>query len=180
VTPEAAAAVQAAFARLAGGERGAFDEIYGALWPLMRALCHRELAHAADAEDAAQRALIRLFERAADFDPGRSAVGWALTLAAWECRTTRRQRARGRLDPLSAAHEPPDEAQDPCAQVAAGEARAHLAAALERLAPLDRQTLLDTLREDAPAAVAGATFRKRRQRAMARLRAALGLGSGGE
>ena len=71
----ARAELQGDLSRLADGDRAAFDPVFARLWPVLRDLAQRHLP-AADAEDAAQRALLRLFERASEFDPGRDALAW--------------------------------------------------------------------------------------------------------
>jgi DNA-directed RNA polymerase specialized sigma24 family protein len=75
-------------ARAADGDRAALDPLLVALWPRLRAFCAR-LVTPADADDATQEALVKLCARLATYDRSRDAVTWALTLAAWECRTVR-------------------------------------------------------------------------------------------
>src|SRR5207302_10345249 len=82
-------------ARLADGDRAAFGPVFEALWPVLRAFCGRAVG-AADAEDAAQSALLRVFARAAEYDPEQRALPWVVGIAAWECRTLRRRRDRRR------------------------------------------------------------------------------------
>jgi RNA polymerase sigma-70 factor (ECF subfamily) len=163
------AALQAAMMRLQRGDRGAFDVVYAGLWPLVRGACHRVLDHPADAEDAAQQALLQLFERAHQFDPARSVVGWAVALATWQARTQRQRRIRRRETAVDAVTERVDPALDPAALAERHALIAEVDAVIAGLSPLDRQTL-DQIRADS--APPGATFRKRRQRALARLRAA--------
>jgi RNA polymerase sigma-70 factor (ECF subfamily) len=161
--------------RLADGDRSAFEPVFAALWPQLRAFAARVLGPH-DGDDAAQAALLKLFARASEFDPSRDALAWALGIAAFECRTFLKKRARRREDP--AAEEPfcwhaaaiaqrwggsPEEAlidRDLCA--AAGEV-------LGLLRPIDRETILSL--ETGQRAVAGATFRKRLERALGRFRA---------
>ena len=81
-------------ARLADGDRSAFPPVFRELWPRLRALCASLLKHRDDAEDAAQRAMEEGLTRAADYDPERPALAWALSIAAWECRTLARWRQR--------------------------------------------------------------------------------------
>src|SRR5439155_540588 len=78
--------------RLADGDRGAFSPAFALLWPRLRAFAVRYVG-AADGEDAAQAALLRVFSRAGEYDADRDALAWALGIAAWECRTLRRQRS---------------------------------------------------------------------------------------
>src|SRR5690348_17316476 len=96
VTSLARTEVQALVKRLAEGDRTAIEPSFNALWPVLRRFSARALGNEADAEDAAQQAVTKLFAQVADYDSQRDAVGWALTIAAYECRTVRRQRARRR------------------------------------------------------------------------------------
>lgn len=118
-----------------------------------------------DAEDATQEALAELFARASEYEPGRSALSWALTIAAWECRTVRKRRARARTTALADdAHE--SGSSTPDAALEETELRAALEAAITDLRDDDRRVLdevLEELRGDA-------TFRKRKQRMLDRLR----------
>ena len=108
--------------------------------------------------------------RAADYDPGRPALPWALAIASWECRTVLRRRVRRResLDSTASILARDVSGEDEAIQ------RQLTAAALEVLGSLsevDRETLLATFWEEAPS-VGGATLRKRRERALGRLRSA--------
>ena len=107
-------------ARLADGDRSAIAPAFDLLWPVLSRFCRRALASEADGEDAAQEAMVKLFARAASFDPGRDGLAWALTIAAWECRTARRRVGRRReamLEEAAAAALPAD--GEPEAAVAA-------------------------------------------------------------
>ena len=91
--------------RLADGDRAAFDPLFDALWPSVRRFAERALGSAADAEDAAQTAMLKVFERAAVFDVDRDAVAWIFGIVAFECATVRKQRVRRREDDASVAIE---------------------------------------------------------------------------
>ena len=154
-------------ARLADGDRSAFKPVFEQLWPPVLRLCRAMLKHDADAADAAQQAMEKVFTRASQYDPSRAAMPWALALASWECRTLIQKRRRRR-------ELPPDAAPD----LGAGEGdEAHVqrqlvATAIEALGTLslvDQETLIATYWDEA-ATVGGATLRKRRGRALARLR----------
>jgi len=114
----------------------------------------------------------KILERAPlDYDRARPALPWALAIAGWECRTLARKRSRRR------EVSPPDDA--PADVLGDGEAaveqRDLLRAALHALGELseaDREVLVATFREEAATSVSGATFRKRRERALERLRGA--------
>ena len=166
------AEVNALLARLADGDRSAIGPAFDLLWPLLARFCRRALASDADGEDAAQEAIVKLFARAASFDPARDGLAWALAIAAWECRTVRRRAGRRREAALDPACEPAAEG-DLEATVAARELAAAAREALAELDPRDAATVLAALSDDPagrPAAVAPATFRKRLERALGRLR----------
>ena len=135
---------------------------------MIRALAARYLPPI-DVDDAAQGALLKLFERASEFDPDRDAVAWAIGLAMWEIRTVRRRAWRRRdteeiddVDLCLAGTSPEERA------IAAGLAAA-VQQTLATLRPDDRDALLRFARGERRA---GAGFRKRLQRARERMRAA--------
>lgn len=165
--------VNALMARLADGDRAAITPAFDLLWPLVRRFCRRALACDADGDDAAQEALVKLFARAAAFDRERDGLAWALSIAAWECRTIRRRAERRREASLDEASEPI--AADTEALIAARELAAAAREALAELSPRDAATVIAALDDDPaarPPSVAPATFRKRLERALERLRAA--------
>lgn len=171
--PRARSLLNASMRRLADGDRAAFEPVYAALWPAIRAFCRRMLGGDADAEDAAQQALLKVFDRASSFDPDADALTWALAIAAWECRTARRRRTRSREAPDE--HLPSVAADSPTPEDAAIARDLDDAAreVLGTLAEADRETLRATLLEgDRDPSISGAAFRKRRERAFARLREA--------
>ncbi len=160
--------LDALMARLADGDRSAFDPVFRRLWPAVHRMCSALTISAADADDAAQQAMEKILMRASDYEPGRPALPWALAIAGWECRTLGRQRTRRREvdgQPEHAAEDLPEEelTQRDLVQAALG--------AMNQLSAADRETLLATFWEQATD-VAGATLRKRRERALTRLREA--------
>jgi RNA polymerase sigma-70 factor (ECF subfamily) len=158
-------------ARLADGDRSAFAPAFGVLHPLLVRFCARLLPDGADAEDAAQAALLKVFTRAADFDASRDALPWVLSLAAYECRTSRKARQRRREEGAPDAAVP-DAGEGPEARLAGAQLAAALREVLEDLSPEDVATLAAAVGEAERPAVPPATFRKRVERAMTRLRAA--------
>jgi len=155
--------------RLADGDRSAFTPVFEILWSPTLRLCMSMLKHEPDAADAAQQAMEKIFARASDYDRARPAMPWALAIAAWECRTIARKRHRRREASKDTAADPSfDGAEDELVQ------RDLTRAALEALGQLsesDRETLVATFWDEA-ASVSGATLRKRRERALDRLRGA--------
>lgn len=159
----------ALLAALADGDRAAFAPLYAALWPRVQAFCRRALDHEADGDDAAQESLVKIFERASEFDRERDATSWALGIAAWQCRTVRqRRRRRGEVDlpaePLGGVTPDHEERQLEAAAVEV----------LGQLRPGEIRVILAAIQDDEALrdGVAPATFRKRLERALGRLRLA--------
>src|SRR5882724_771287 len=161
--------LDALVARLADGDRSAFTLVFKILWSPTLRLCMSMLKHEADAADAAQQAMEKIFARASDYDRARPAMPWALAIAAWECRTIARKRHRRREASKDTAADPSfDGAEDELVQ------RDLTRAALEALGQLsesDGEASAATLWHLAPRG-SGATLRKRRERALDRLRGA--------
>jgi DNA-directed RNA polymerase specialized sigma24 family protein len=88
--------IQAWMVQFADGERAAFQPLFDALWPILLSFASRTLEPLADAEDAAQQAMLKVFSRIADFDRARDGVSWVLGIVGYEVMTLRKQRARRR------------------------------------------------------------------------------------
>jgi len=164
--------VDEAMARLADGDRSALRVVHDALRPPMLRAAERLLGRGADAEDATQIALQKLFSQAADFDRSRRVVPWGVALVLFEARTLRRRAQRSRVDALDTGR---------FQALAAGHVSARDALEAAELVQLaeeligmlsndDRETLRDVLAEHEEGR--GAAFRKRKQRALERLREA--------
>jgi RNA polymerase sigma factor (sigma-70 family) len=166
--------LQALLSRLASGDRSAFHPLFQSLWPLLQRFARRLVANEADGDDAAQQALLKIFARAREYDPSRQALPWVLAIAHNECRTLRKQRLRRRevgSEPaaqLTAPHLSPEHA------LMTRELEAALSAAFSDLRPEDVHTLALSVAEDRGERpeVPAATFRKRVERALERLRLA--------
>ncbi len=162
-------ALQEELTALARGDRAAFDPAFRRLWPLLRGFAARFLPRD-EADDVAQEALLRVFARSSEFDTRRDALSWVLGIAAWQVRTHRARIRRRREDPSSLVAERPDGGPSPEATVIARSLSAALDRALAQLPATDAATLIAYARgerRDLP----GPTFRKRVERALARLRA---------
>ena len=155
--------------RLADGDRAAFHPVFAVLRPFLRRFAARHLGPE-EAEDAAQEALVKIFFRASEFDASRSALAWALGIAAFEIRTARRRRQRRREESPEILEAASAAAPTPEAEAMVRELEATLVKMLGALRPEDAETLRLYARGDRPA-IAAATFRKRVERALARLRA---------
>ena len=163
-------ALQQDMERLADGDRSAFHPVFVRLWPILRGFAARA-APAGEAEDIAQEALLKVFSRCAEFDRGRDALSWILGITAYEIRSARKRQSRRRDAPRGeeelAAR--PDPACSPEAAAIAGDLERALGDALAALAPRDAATLLAYARGER-SELPATTFRKRVQRAVARLR----------
>lgn len=96
-----AAALAQLLARVADGDRHAFEQLYASVSPRLFGICLRLLRERADAEDTLQEVFATIWHKAGQFDPGKAAaMTWLATLA--------RNRA---IDRLRAA--PPRGSQDP-------------------------------------------------------------------
>ena len=168
------ARLDANMARLADGDRSVFTQVFELLWPKIYGLCRALLQNQADAADAAQEAMQKILERAPlDYDRARPALPWALAIAGWECRTLARKRARSReVRPLDdAAPDVPVAGDEETTLIQRDLIRAAVRA-LGELSETDREALVATFWGEAATSVSGATFRKRRERALERLRGA--------
>ena len=161
-------ALQQELTALAKGDRAAFDPLYSRLWPLLRGFARRCLP-AAEADDAAQEALLRLFSRASEFDARRDALTWVLGIAAWQIRTHRTRMRRRREEPSESAPERSDGEPSPEMTAIVRDTSAALERALAELSPSDAATLVAYARGERPQ-IPGPTFRKRVERALDRLR----------
>lgn len=72
----------AAMARVAGGDRDAFAEVYDAVAPKVLGVTRAVLRNPSQAEEVAQEVMVELWRQAARFDPEAGSVGaWAATIA---------------------------------------------------------------------------------------------------
>jgi RNA polymerase sigma-70 factor (ECF subfamily) len=163
------AALQKELTALARGQRAAFDPLFRRLWPLLRGFAGRCLSKE-EADDVAQEALLRVFARASEFDVQRDALSWVLGVAAWQIRTHRTRARRRREKTMAAVPEEADGAPSPEAVAIGRDLEAALERALAELPASDAATLMAYARGERPD-LPGATFRKRVERALSRLKA---------
>ena len=156
--------------QFADGERAAFQPLFDALWPVLLAFTSRTLERGADAEDAAQAAMLKVFSRIADFDRGRDGVSWALGIAGYEVMTVRKQRARRREAGSGALDRLEQPGGDVAERLMNDELREAVLALVGELPERDRAALSYAFTGAAPPT--NETSRKRRFRALERLRAA--------
>jgi RNA polymerase sigma-70 factor, ECF subfamily len=161
------AEIQRLMLAAADGDRAAVDPLFHALWPAAVGYATRFLGNATLAEDVAQDALVKLFGQLDRFDRERDALTWVLTHTTWQCRTARRKVARRGEQSTTI-----EDAIDDRTRL---EERELVHAALDTLAalaPRDRDVIAAVLTDDDELrrALAPATFRKRLERALDRLR----------
>ena len=157
-------------AAAADGDRAALEPLFAALWPLSMRYATKLLGDATLAEDCVQDALAALFGQLASYDRERDALTWTLTHVTWSARTSRRTRQRRRED---AAHtEVSSGYVDGVSLVEKREIVRAAVIALEALPARDLDVIVASLTDDDElrAGLAPATFRKRLERALARLR----------
>ena len=149
----------------ADGDRASIDPLFHALWPVVVEYAQRLVGP--DAEDCAQDALVTLFRQLERYDRSRDALTWALTLATWQCRTSRRRvQRRAECDEL------PTASIDGAAIVEDRELVRAALSTLATLSPRDIEVILASVTDDESlrALLEPATFRKRLERAISRLR----------
>jgi RNA polymerase sigma-70 factor (ECF subfamily) len=156
-------------ARLADGERAVFGAVFQRLWGPIFGLSKALLRNEADAADAAQEAMKKILERVSGYDRQRPALPWALAIAGWECRTLAKKRSRRRevlhTEASAGFSASPEETY------LEKDLEAAAVTALGALSAADKEALRATYWEES-ASVSGATLRKRRERALTRLRTA--------
>ena len=165
---ESRAQLQLAMTRLSEGDRSAFRPVFDFLQPLLLRFVGRQVA-ASETDDVAQQALLRVFERASEFDPALDALSWAFGIAAWEVRTARKRHERRREEPAQALLALADGARGPDERFEAAQLEAAVVEVLGTMGASDLETLLRVARGER---LPGATFRKRVERAVGRLRLA--------
>ena len=158
-------------AAAADGDRGALAPLFQSLWPTLVGYATRFVGDRTLAEDCAQDALIQLFGQLDRYDRERDALTWALTLTTWQCRTVRRRQAR-RRGSLDGSLDGPDEpGLDGRALLEHRDLVRAALATLDGLGARDVETLAIAVTDaHRTAALAPATFRKRLERALSRLR----------
>lgn len=126
----------------------------------------RGVGQHADAEDIAQDVFLRICSRIADFDRARDGLSWAFGIASYEILTYRRRHQR-RRESFSEASllDVPDGANSQEEILLQREISSAFSTSLGVLSEEDRRVL-----KGLEAGAASATHRKRKQRALERLR----------
>ncbi|KAB2367171.1 ECF RNA polymerase sigma factor SigK [Actinomadura montaniterrae] len=126
------ARLDALLRRVAGGDAGAFEELYDATAAAVHGLALRVLRDPAQAEEVAQEVLVEVWRTARRYDPARGgAMGWIMTMAHRRAvDRVRSEHAAAARDDRAARLEPP---------------AAHDGVADLVMDRLDRQRLLDCM-----------------------------------
>jgi RNA polymerase sigma-70 factor (ECF subfamily) len=155
-------------AAAADGDRGALDPLFAALWEPVLAYATRFLGGDATlAEDVTQETLVRLFGQLDRYDRERDALTWAFAHATWQCRTARRRvQRRAEVDAVV------ERISDGAALVEERELARAALDAVNALAPRDVEVIVAAIADDDELRrmLKPATFRKRLERALGRLR----------
>ncbi len=104
--------------RVQRGDRGAFNDLYDALAPMVFGAVKRVLRDPAMSEEVAQEVFVEIWKTADRFDSTRaSASTWAITMARRRAvdRVRHEQSQRNRIEALR--HQPADSVTDPAATV---------------------------------------------------------------
>lgn len=170
--PISEAALDALMERLARGDRSAFDPLYVELQPRALRIARLRVGASA-AADVAQSALLRVFSRASEFEPGRPCLPWFYGIVANEVRSAKRGTARYVLDPTASAGLI-DDAQNAEAALVTRELSRALQLGVDALDVESANALRAMLGLAAMPELRPATFRKRVSRAYAKLRLIFG------
>lgn len=160
--------LDAAMVRLADGDRDAATLVFQALWPELVSFAERALGRGPDADDAAQEALEKIFSQSGDYNPQHRALAWALAIVGWECRTVLQRRRRRREQPLEPASAIAETGLNPEAVTLEQRLFAALRESMAGLSPQDQATLHEAFAEEGNSMTP--LFRKRKERALSRLR----------
>jgi RNA polymerase sigma factor (sigma-70 family) len=157
-------------ARLARGERDAFEPLFQELQPRARRVAEARLGES-QAADVAQSALLKVFAHAHEFTPGRSALAWFYAIVANEVRSARRS---SKQHEDITEHELAERADSAEQRLLTRELTLALEAAIDELDADASQAIHALLGRGAKPQLEAATLRKRVSRAYARLRILLG------
>ena len=158
--------------RYADGDRTSFESVFQILWPQVLTLTRHMLRNRADAEDAAQSALLKVFSRIVDFDRSRDGLAWALGIAAFEARTML-QKAKRRREELDAPLRETDDGELSAEDLLIEhDRRLVVGNIIGSLQPQDRLIIAGMLQPEDDAGPLTSVERKRKQRVIERLRSA--------
>jgi RNA polymerase sigma factor (sigma-70 family) len=164
--------VTALVIRYSDGDRSAFAPLFALVWPIVLKYCNRALMDEKDAEDAAQEGLLKVFSRIADFDRQRDGLAWILGIASFEIKTIRKRKMRRREGNCDCLLSTPSTEESAEYAAAERQMRAVVPAAIGQLSPQDQAIVQEILQDSPSTNPIGPLERKRKQRAIERLRVA--------
>ena len=138
---EVEASDEALVARIQGGDVAAFEGFVRRHQDRIFSVAYRMLGNAADAEEAASTAFLKVYRNAASYDPRWKVTTWLGRLVANCCVDHHRRRLRQARRPDPPAGHSDGRAESPEENYAAGERRRHLEEALLKLAAETRLIL---------------------------------------
>lgn len=158
--------------RLADGDRTAFDYVFTFVQPLVHGLAVKMIGEKSDAEDISQQALMKVFSRCHEFDKERDALSWILGITSYECKTFRQQVKRRKEDfkEQNELNDLKNPALSPEELHLKNELENYLRDLLKNLSPQEQETILALIDEVSRPEVSAATYRKRLQRTLEKLR----------
>ncbi|MEO1328851.1 MAG: sigma-70 family RNA polymerase sigma factor [Pseudomonadota bacterium] len=134
---------EALIAATASGDEAAFERLVTRHAPRVRALALRQTGRAADADDIAQEAFLRVWRNAGRFSPEAGAFrSWLYRIVANLCLDAGRWRSRWRWTALEEAPEPATEAADPARGLGDRQALERARAAVRDLPERQRMAVL--------------------------------------
>lgn len=157
--------------RLACGDRSAFEPLYFELRPRAVRLARARLGES-EANDVAQNALLKIFSRANEFNPGRACLPWFYAIVANEIQAERR--ARSRLSDGEVKEDRPLDEDDAETKLVGRELERALELAIDELDNDGAHAINAMLGREPLPTLSATTFRKRVSRAYAKLRLLLG------
>jgi len=126
-------------AQIADGNQSAFESLYRASASRLLGVCIRVLHDREEAEDALQDVYVRIWRKAAQFDPARAAAAtWLATIARNTAIDRLRARPHHQLAPIELIEAVPDDGDTPLESTERAGDRARLDTCFETLEPRRR------------------------------------------
>lgn len=157
--------------RVSAGDRSAIDPLFEKLRPIILSFANKLLASSMEAEDVTQQVLINIFSRSSEFIEGKDALSWVFGITAFECKTAKKKTSRRKENGDESLSElgSSDNFED---KLILDQLQVFLNEVIADLPELDRETILSSIENSLRPDIASATYRKRLQRAIARLKQA--------
>lgn len=128
------AQLSGALTRVAAGDQGAFHEVYRKTSAKLLGVCLRIFPDRAEAEDVLQDVYLIVWQKAAQFDPGRaSPITWLVTIARNRAIDRWRSLGRRRVTPIDDIDEPADDRADVLASLLDAEGEHRMVLCLDEL-----------------------------------------------